>query len=138
GIVANNPQHLAGAVDSDGADKASRFLQLCDAFDLPVLSLCDTPGIMVGPEAERTALVRHAARMFVTGTNITVPLIAVVLRKAYGLGVMTMAGATFKSTTMTVSWPTGEFAGMGLEGSVKLGNRAALAAIEDPEERMRR
>ncbi len=138
GVIANNPQYLSGAVDSDGADKAARFMKVCDAFDLPILSLCDTPGIMVGPEAEKTGTVRHAARMFVTGSNITVPLIAVVLRKSIGLGVMTMAGATFKSTTMALSWPTGEFAGMGLEGQVKLGHRAELAAIEDVDERRRR
>lgn len=135
GVIANNPMHQSGAIESDGADKASRFMQLCDAFDLPILSLCDTPGIMVGPEAEKTALVRHSARMFVVGSNITVPLVSVILRKSYGLGAMTMMGATLKSTAYGVAWPTGEFGGMGLEGQVKLGNRAELAAIEDPEER---
>jgi acetyl/propionyl-CoA carboxylase alpha subunit len=138
GVIANNPQHLSGAVDSDGADKAARFMKICDSFDLPILSLCDTPGIMVGPEAERTGLVRHTARMFVTGANLTVPLVAVVLRKAYGLGVLTMAVGSFKSTAMTLAWPTGEFAGMGLEGQVKLGHRAELAQIADPAERARR
>ena len=138
GVIANNPQYLAGAVDSDGADKAARFMKICDAFDLPILSLCDTPGIMVGPEAERTGLVRHTARMFVTGANLTVPLVAVVLRKAYGLGVLTMAVGSFKSTAMTLAWPTGEFAGMGLEGQVKLGHRAELAQIADPAQRARR
>jgi acetyl/propionyl-CoA carboxylase alpha subunit len=138
GVIANNPQYLAGAVDSDGADKAARFMKICDAFDLPILSLCDTPGIMVGPEAERTGLVRHTARMFVTGANLTVPLVAVVLRKAYGLGVLTMAVGSFKSTAMTLAWPTGEFAGMGLEGQVKLGHRAELAKIADPAKRARR
>jgi acetyl/propionyl-CoA carboxylase alpha subunit len=138
GVIANNPQYLSGAVDSDGADKAARFMKICDAFDLPILSLCDTPGIMVGPEAERTGLVRHTARMFVTSANLTVPMIAVVLRKAYGLGVLTMAAGSFKSTAMTLAWPTGEFAGMGLEGQVKLGHRAELAQIGDPAERARR
>jgi acetyl-CoA carboxylase carboxyltransferase component len=138
GLIANNPAHQSGAIESDGADKASRFMQLCDAFDLPIVSLCDTPGIMVGPEAEKTALVRHSARMFVIGANVTVPLITIVLRKAYGLGAMTMGAGSFKSTAMAVSWPTGEFGGMGLEGQVKLGFRAQLAAIEDPAERMRR
>jgi acetyl-CoA carboxylase carboxyltransferase component len=135
GIVANNPTHLAGAIDSDGADKAARFMQLCDAHDLPVLFLCDTPGIMVGPEVEKTALVRHAARMFVTGASLTVPFFTIVLRKGYGLGAQAMAGGSFKAPVFTVSWPTGEFGGMGLEGAVKLGFRNELAAVDDPARR---
>ncbi|MDG2306644.1 MAG: carboxyl transferase domain-containing protein [Candidatus Binatia bacterium] len=135
GIVANNPTHLAGAIDSDGADKAARFMQLCDAFDIPLLFLCDTPGIMVGPEVEKTALVRHAARMFVTGAGVSVPLFTIVLRKGYGLGAQAMAGGSFKAGLFTVAWPTAEFGGMGLEGAVKLGFRKELEAIEDPEER---
>jgi acetyl-CoA carboxylase carboxyltransferase component/biotin carboxyl carrier protein len=136
GIIANNPTHLAGAIDSDAADKASRFMQLCDAFDIPLLFLCDTPGIMVGPEVEQTALVRHAARMFVTGASISVPFFTIVLRKSYGLGAQAMAGGSFKAPVFTISWPTGEFGGMGLEGAVKLGYRKELAAIEDPAERL--
>jgi len=135
GIVANNPTHLAGAIDSPGADKATRFMQLCDAFDLPILFLCDTPGIMVGPEVERTALVRHASRMFVTGASLTVPFFTIVLRKGYGLGAQAMAGGSFKAPIFTVAWPTGEFGGMGLEGAVKLGFRKELAAEEDPAAR---
>ncbi len=135
GVIANNPVHLAGAIDSDGADKASRFMQLCDAHDIPLLFLCDTPGIMVGPEAEKTALVRHASRMFVTGANVTVPFCTIVLRKGYGLGAQAMAGGSFKSPLFTVAWPTGEFGGMGLEGAVKLGYRNDLAAIDDPAAR---
>jgi acetyl-CoA carboxylase carboxyltransferase component/biotin carboxyl carrier protein len=135
GVIANNPTHIGGAIDSDGADKAARFMQLCDAFDLPLLLLCDTPGIMVGPEVEKTALVRHAARMFVTGGSLSVPFFTIVLRKGYGLGAQAMAGGSFKAPFFTVSWPTGEFGGMGLEGAVKLGYRKELAAIEDPEER---
>ena len=138
GVVANNPTHLGGAIDSDGADKAARFLQLCDAFDLPVLFLCDTPGIMVGPEVERTALVRHANRMFLIGGNLSVPFFTIILRKAYGLGGIAMGGGSYKEGLFTVSWPTGEFGGMGLEGSVKLGYRNELAAIEDPNERKER
>jgi acetyl-CoA carboxylase carboxyltransferase component len=137
GLIANNPMHLAGAIDSANADKASRFMQLCDAFDIPLLFLCDTPGIMVGPEVEKTALVRHAARMFVTGANVTVPAMTIVLRKAYGLGAQTMAAGSFKAPAFAVSWPTGEFGGMGLEGAVRLGYRKELEAIEDPEERER-
>jgi acetyl-CoA carboxylase carboxyltransferase component len=135
GIIANNPAHLSGAIDSDGADKAARFMQLCDAFDIPIVSLCDTPGIMVGPESEKTALVRHAARMFVTGSSITVPMFTIVLRKGYGLGAQAMAGGGFKASVFTVTWPTGEFGGMGLEGAVKLGYRKELAAIKNPDER---
>jgi acetyl-CoA carboxylase carboxyltransferase component len=137
GVVANNPAHLAGAIDSPGADKAARFMQLCDAFDLPLLFLCDTPGIMVGPEVEKTGLVRHAARMFVTGANVTVPAFTIVLRKAYGLGAQAMAAGSFKAPVFAVAWPTGEFGGMGLEGAVRLGYRRELEAIEDPEERER-
>jgi acetyl-CoA carboxylase carboxyltransferase component len=135
GLIANNPVHLAGAIDSDGADKAARFMQLCDAFDLPILSLCDTPGIMVGPEAEKTALVRHASRMFVTSASVGVPIFTIILRKAYGLGAQAMAGGSMKAAFFSVAWPTGEFGGMGLEGAVKLGYRNELAAIEDPEKR---
>ncbi|MFZ5784340.1 MAG: carboxyl transferase domain-containing protein [Pseudomonadota bacterium] len=135
GIVANNPTHLAGAIDSDGSDKAARFLQLCDAFDLPVLFLCDTPGMMVGPEVEKTALVRHCSRLFVTGANLGVPFGTIVLRKAYGLGAQAMAGGSFHAGAFAISWPTGEFGGMGLEGAVKLGFRKELEAIADPAER---
>jgi len=137
GIVANNPVHLGGAIDAAGADKAARFLQLCDAHDLPVLFLCDTPGIMVGPEAEETALVRHVSRLFVTGANLTVPTGTIILRKGYGLGAQAMAGGTFKAPLFCVAWPTGEVGGMGLEGAVRLGYRKELEAIEDPAERER-
>ena len=135
GLIANNPVHLAGAIDSNGADKAARFMQLCDAFDIPLLFLCDTPGIMVGPEVEKTALVRHASRMFVTGANVSVPVFTIILRKGYGLGAQAMAGGSFKAPIFTVAWPTGEFGGMGLEGAVKLGYRNELAAVEDPQKR---
>ncbi len=138
GVLANNPQHLSGAIDSDGSDKAARFLQLCDAFDMPVLVLCDTPGMMVGPEVEKTALVRHCSRLFVTGANLTVPHVTIVLRKAYGLGAQAMAGGSFKEPFAAVAWPTGEFGGMGLEGQVKLGFRNELAAIDDADQRVAR
>ncbi|MET0901802.1 MAG: carboxyl transferase domain-containing protein, partial [Acidimicrobiales bacterium] len=137
GVVANNPTHLAGAIDADGADKAARFLQLCDAFDLPVVFLCDTPGIMVGPDAEQTALVRHVSRLFVTGANLTVPTGTIILRKGYGLGAQAMAGGSFKAPLFCVAWPSGEFGGMGLEGAVRLGYRKELEAIDDPDERER-
>jgi len=137
GVIANNPGHLSGAIDSPGADKGSRFIQLCDAFDIPILSLIDCPGIMVGPESEKTALVRHAGRMFVVGANIETPLMSVVIRKAYGLGAQAMAGGSFKVPMFTVTWPTGEFGGMGLEGAVKLGYRKELEAIKDPKKRIK-
>jgi acetyl-CoA carboxylase carboxyltransferase component len=137
GVIANDPTHLGGAIDAHGADKAARFMQLCDAFDLPILQLCDTPGFMVGPAAERTATVRHFSRMFVTGANVRVPIGTVVLRKGYGLGAQAMAGGGFKAPLFTVGWPTSEFGGMGLEGAVKLGMRRELEAIDDPDERER-
>ena len=139
GVVANNSNSpTGGAIDSEGADKAARFMQLCDAFDIPILSLVDTPGNMVGPEAEKTALIRHCGRMYVAGANITVPYFLVVLRKSYGLGALAMATGSFDETFFSISWPTGEFAGMGLEGMIKLGRRAELAAIEDISERKAR
>jgi acetyl-CoA carboxylase carboxyltransferase component len=136
GVIANNPAHLGGAIDSDAADKASRFIQLLDAFDIPIVSLCDTPGNMVGPEHEKLALVRHCCRMFVTAASVTVPMFTVVLRKSYGLGAQGMAAGSMKTPFWAVSWPTGEFGGMGLEGAVKLGFRKELEAIEDPEARV--
>jgi len=135
GVVANDPTHLGGAIDADGADKASRFLQLCDAHDLPVVFLCDTPGFMVGPDTERTAQVRHVSRMFVTGASLTVPFVTIVLRKGYGLGAQAMAGGSFREPLFLVAWPSGEFGGMGLEGAVRLGFRRELEAVEDPAER---
>ncbi len=135
GVIANNPKVLGGAIDSDGSDKAARFLQICEAFDIPVLSLSDTPGMMVGPEIEKTALVRHCSRLFIIGANLTVPLLSVVLRKSYGLGALAMTGGSYPASVFAVAWPTGEFGGMGLEGAVKLGYRNELAAITDPAER---
>jgi acetyl-CoA carboxylase carboxyltransferase component len=137
GVIANDPSHLGGAIDAHAADKAARFMQLCDAFELPILSLCDTPGFMVGPPAERTATVRHFARMFVTGANLEVPIGTIVLRKGYGLGAQAMAGGGFKAGLFCVGWPTSEFGGMGLEGAVRLGMRRELEAIEDEAERER-
>jgi acetyl-CoA carboxylase carboxyltransferase component len=135
GVVANNPGHLGGAIDSDGADKAARFLQLCDAHDVPVLFLCDTPGFMVGPEAEQTGQVRHFSRMFVVGASLTVPFFTMVVRKGYGLGSQAMAGGSFRAPVFTVAWPSGELGGMGLEGAVRLGFRRELDAVDDPVER---
>ncbi|WP_425435644.1 carboxyl transferase domain-containing protein [Lentzea kentuckyensis] len=137
-LIANDPTVLGGAIDADAADKCARFLQLADAFDLPIVSLADTPGFMVGPDAERTATVRHLTRMVVTGANLTVPFGLVVLRKAYGLGAQAMAAGSLKVPQFAISWPTGEFGPMGLEGAVKLGFKRELDAIENPEERKQR
>jgi len=133
GLIGNNPMHLAGAIDGPCADKAARFMQLCDAFGLPIISLCDTPGFMVGPEAEKHSLVRRVSRMFVIGGALSVPLFTVVLRKGYGLGAQAMAGGSFHAPFFIVSWPTGEFGGMGLEGAVRLGYRKELDAQPTPE-----
>jgi len=138
GLLANNPLHLGGAIDGDAADKATAFLRLCEAHRLPVLSLVDTPGFMVGPEVERTAVVRRFGAMFVAGARLTVPVCAVVLRKAYGLGAMAMTAGDLRRPAITVAWPTGEFGGMGLEGAVRLGYRRELDAIEDPGARQAR
>jgi acetyl-CoA carboxylase carboxyltransferase component len=138
GVIANNPMRLAGAITSDGADKAARLMQLCDAFGLPIVSLIDTPGMMVGPEAEATALVRHCSRLFVAGASLRVPLCAVILRKAYGLGAQAMAGGSLHEPLLTVGWPTAELGAMGLEGAVKLGFRRELEAIADDDERAER
>lgn len=135
GLIANDPAWLGGAIDSDAADKAARFLRLCDAFDLPVLSLCDTPGFMVGPDAERTAAVRRLTRLLVAGANLDVPFGFVALRKAYGLGAQAMAAGSLKAPRFAVAWPTGEFGPMGLEGAVRLGYRRELDAIDDPARR---
>ncbi|WP_308238315.1 carboxyl transferase domain-containing protein [Phenylobacterium sp. J367] len=135
GLIANDPRHLGGAIDSPGAEKGARFLQLCDAFDVPVLSLCDTPGFMVGPQSETTAAVRRGSRLFVTATTLSVPLFTVVLRKGYGLGAQAMAGGDFSAPAMMLAWPTAEFGPMGLEGAVRLGYRKELEAEPDPAAR---
>jgi acetyl-CoA carboxylase carboxyltransferase component len=135
GMIANNPKHLGGAIDGEAADKASDFMALCNRFGIPLVFLCDTPGFMVGPEAEETGMVKQAARLFTTGASLEVPFCTVVLRKGYGLGAQSMAGGSFKAPLFTISWPTGEFGGMGLEGAVKLGFRKELDSIEDPEAR---
>jgi acetyl-CoA carboxylase carboxyltransferase component len=138
GLIANNTMHMAGAITSDGADKASRFMQLCDAFALPLVSLVDTPGMMVGPDAEATALVRHSCRLLVTGASLRVPLIAVILRRGYGLGAQAMMAGSLHEPLLTVAWPTAHLGPMGLEGAVKLGMRKELEAIADESERERR
>jgi acetyl-CoA carboxylase carboxyltransferase component len=138
GVIANNSMHMAGAITSDGADKAARFMQLCDAFGLPVISLVDTPGMMVGPDAEATGLVRHTSRLLVTGAALRVPLVAVILRRGYGLGAQAMVAGSLHEPLLTVAWPAAELGPMGLEGAVRLGFRRELEEIADENDRNRR
>ncbi|RYY95870.1 MAG: carbamoyl-phosphate synthase large subunit, partial [Comamonadaceae bacterium] len=134
GLIANDPRHLGGAIDVDAADKAARFMQLCNAHGLPIVSLCDTPGFMVGPEIEARAQVRHVCRMFMVAAHLRVPFFAVVLRKGYGLGAQAMTAGGFDAPVFTVAWPTGEFGAMGLEGAVRLGfSKELAAAAEGPQ-----
>jgi len=135
GLIANNCMHMAGAIEAEGADKAARLMQICEAHGLPILSLCDTPGFMVGPEIEKRAQVRHVCRMFVIGSHLTVPYFTVVLRRGYGLGAMAMVKGGFHESFFTAAWPTGEFGAMGIEGAIKAGFKKELAAIEDPSQR---
>lgn len=138
GVIANNSIHMAGAITSDGADKASRLMQLCDAFGLPVVSLVDTPGMMVGPEAEATGLVRHTSRLLVTGAALRVPLVAVIVRRGFGLGAQAMVAGSLHEPLLTVAWPAAELGPMGLEGAVRLGFRKELERIADETERRAR
>ncbi len=135
GFVVSNPQHLGGAVDADAADKLARFMQLCDARGLPLVSLIDTPGFMVGPEVEAHAQVRHVSRLFVIAAALRVPFFSVVLRKAFGLGAMGLSGGGFHAPGFTVAWPSAEFGAMGLEGAVRLGYRKELEALPEGPER---
>jgi acetyl-CoA carboxylase carboxyltransferase component len=138
GVIANDTRHMAGAITSDAADKAARFMQLCDAFDLPIVSLVDTPGMMVGPEAEATGLVRHTSRLLVAGAALRVPFVAVILRRGYGLGAQAMVAGSMHEPLLTVAWPTAHLGPMGLEGAVKLALRKELDAIDDEAEREQR
>jgi acetyl/propionyl-CoA carboxylase alpha subunit len=135
GVVASDPGHLAAAIDADAADKVARFMQLCDAFGVPIISLIDTPGFMVGPDRERAGLVRHTSRMFIAGASLTTQMITVIVRRAYGLGAMGLAGGSMREPSVTIAWPTAELGGEGLEGTVQITDRSALAATKDPSER---
>lgn len=135
GLMANNPLHLGGAIDADAADKAARFMQLCNVHGLPMVSLVDTPGFMVGPDTEATAQVRHVSRMFIAAAHLRVPFLSVILRKGYGLGAMAMTAGGFHAPLSTVAWPTGEFGAMGLEGAVRLGYRKELEALPEGAQR---
>jgi acetyl-CoA carboxylase carboxyltransferase component len=138
GVIANDSRHVAGAITSDASDKAARLLQLCDSFGLPVVSLVDTPGFMVGPDAEATGLVRHASRLLVAGAALRVPLVAVILRRGYGLGAQAMVGGSLHEPLLTVAWPSAHLGPMGLEGAVRLALRKELEAIADEAEREQR
>jgi len=135
GLMANNPAHLGGAIESSAGDKAARFMQLCDGFDIPIISLCDTPGFMVGPAAEQQGTVRHISRIFVTAASLTVPFFTLVLRKGYGLGAQAMSAGSFHASFFTAAWPTGEFGAMGIEGSIKLAYAKQLRSIADERKR---
>ena len=131
GLLANDCRGMGGALDCEGSDKAARFLALCNKWRLPVLSLCDTPGFMVGPDSESQGAPLRMGGMFRAGARLEVPVVMIILRKAYGLGAMAMAGGSFKIPLFTCAWPTGETGPMGLEGAVQLGFRKELEAEED-------
>ena len=135
GLIANDCKVLGGAIDAEAAEKTARFIQLCDSFSLPLLSLCDTPGFMVGPDSEEQAAVRRMSQLFNAIARISVPLVTIFLRKGYGLGAMAMAGGSFTHPIYSAAWPSGEFGGMGLEGAVKLGFKKELAAEADADAR---
>lgn len=140
GVLANQSTSLAGALTADASAKAADFLELCERWRIPVLSLVDTPGFMVGPEAERAGLVRAASRMVNAGAQLTVPLVGVVLRRGYGLGAQAMLGGSTHRPLLTVAWPDAHLGPMGLEGAVRLGMGKELAALpeEEREEAVRR
>lgn len=138
GVIANNTMVMAGAITARAADKAARFLQLCDTYAIPVVSLVDCPGYMVGPAAEAESLVRRASRLLVAGAALRVPLVAVILRRGYGLGAQAMTGGSLHEPVLTVAWPGAHLGPMGLEGAVRLGLRKELDAIADDAEREER
>ena len=135
GVIANDCRYLGGAVDAEAAEKTAKFITLCDNFDIPIVSLCDSPGFMVGPTSEEEAAVRRMALLFIAGAKLTTPLVTIFLRKGYGLGAMAMAGGSFHKPIYSASWPSGEFGGMGLEGAVRLGYKKELEAVTEGEER---
>jgi acetyl-CoA carboxylase carboxyltransferase component/biotin carboxyl carrier protein len=135
GLIANDSKYLGGAIDGDGGEKGGRFLQLCDAYGVPVISLCDTPGFMVGPDSEKTAAVRRGSRLIVAGANLSVPMFTIITRKGYGLGAQAMAGGSLHHPFFSIAWPTAELGPMGLEGAVELGFKKELMAAEDGPER---
>ncbi len=134
-LMANNSKVLGGAIDANAADKLAQGLKLAQQYQLPIVSLVDTPGFMVGPDEETKAQVRWASQLFVESAKLTVPKVAIVLRKGYGLGAMAMTAGGFHQTMATMAWPTAEFGAMGLEGAVRLGYRKELEAEHDLSKR---
>ena len=132
GIVANQPKQLGGILENDSADKAARFVNLCDAFNIPLLFLQDVPGFMVGSKVEHAGIIRHGAKMLYAVTRATVPKITVVVRKAYGAGYYVMNGKAYEPD-LIVAWPSAEISVMGAEGAVNIIGRSAIEASDDPE-----
>jgi acetyl-CoA carboxylase carboxyltransferase component len=132
-VAASQPRHLGGALDAPGCDKLARFMQLADAFGLPIITFVDTPGFMVGPQSEKTAMVRRAGRLFVTAASLRVPVFSVMLRRGYGLGAMALTAGHFHAPVAIAAWPSGEFGPMGIEGAVRLGFRKELEAAAPGE-----
>ena len=133
GIVANQPKQLGGILENDSADKAARFINLCDAFNVPLVFLQDVPGFMVGSKVEHAGIIRHGAKMLYAVSRATVPKITVVVRKAYGAGYYVMCGKAYEPD-LIVAWPTAEISVMGPEGAVNIIGRSAIEASDDPEE----
>jgi acetyl-CoA carboxylase carboxyltransferase component len=132
GIVANNPKYLGGVLDSDSADKASRFVNLCDAFQIPLVFLEDVPGFIVGSHAEKSGIIRHGSRMLYAVARATVPKFTIILRKAYGAGYYVMCGRAFEPD-LILAWPTAEISVMGAEGMLGIAGGKLLQGAEDPE-----
>ncbi len=132
GIVANQPKQLGGILENDSADKAARFINLCDAFNIPLVFLQDVPGFMVGSKVEHAGIIRHGAKMLYAVSRATVPKITVVVRKAYGAGYYVMCGKAYEPD-LIVAWPTAEISVMGPEGAVNIIGRSAIEASDEPE-----
>ncbi|MDX6640365.1 MAG: methylmalonyl-CoA decarboxylase subunit alpha, partial [Solirubrobacteraceae bacterium] len=131
GIVANQPRQLGGILDNDSADKAARFVNLCNAFGIPLLFLMDVPGFMVGTKVEEAGIIRHGAKMLHAVANATVPKLTVVIRKAYGAGYYVMNGRAYEPD-LIVAWPSAEISVMGAEGAVEIVMRRQVEAADDP------
>jgi acetyl-CoA carboxylase carboxyltransferase component len=134
-VLASDCRHLGGAIDGESATKAAALYQLAERWRLPVVTFIDTPGFMVGPDSEAEGAPRLMSDLFIAGATLTQPIVAVFLRRAYGLGAMAMTGGSFEVPRYAISWPQGEFGAMGLEGAVQLGFRQELAEAPDEASR---